>query len=125
VGNKMNEIINEENNNEITNDEEIKNNEEINNEMNKDEKKEIKNLENKNLKKRFFYCLDFPKQIWFIFWSEFGERFAFYGKKKNILKQGFRAILSLYLVKYLLFSEDTATSTVHIFNFFSYCKYSL
>jgi hypothetical protein len=77
VGNKMNE---ENNNNEITNDEEIKNNEEINNEMNK----EIKNLENKNLKKRFFYCLDFPKQIWFIFWSEFGERFAFYGKKKKL-----------------------------------------
>lgn len=62
-------------------------------------------------KSRFLYCLDFPKATWLIFMTEFGERFCFYG---------FKTILSLYFVKFLLFSEDGATSAIHAFIFASY-----
>lgn len=52
-----------------------------------------------------------PKSIAFIMGNEACERFSFYGLK---------AILALYLHKYLLFSEDTSTMIIHAFIFGAY-----
>ena len=48
----------------------------------------------------------FPGQIKFIVGNEAAERYSFYGMK---------AILTLFMTDYLLFSEDKATSVFHLF----------
>ena len=47
-----------------------------------------------------------PSQIKFIVGNEAAERFSFYGMK---------AILTLFMTDYLLFSKDSATSVYHLF----------
>jgi hypothetical protein len=61
--------------------------------------------------RKLFIFTQYPYAVWFIIGNEFCERYSFYG---------FKAILSLYLNKYLLFSEDNATACVHAFIFFAY-----
>jgi len=63
--------------------------------------------------RRMFIFLDYPMSTWFIMVNELCERFAFYG---------FKTILSLYLKNFLHFGVDSATSIVHAFVFFAYCK---
>ncbi|KAF4526610.1 hypothetical protein B566_EDAN006426 [Ephemera danica] len=55
--------------------------------------------------------LPYPKAVFFIVSNEFCERFCYYGM---------RTILSLYLVQYLLYTEDTATTVYHSFVSFAY-----
>ncbi|KNE60442.1 hypothetical protein AMAG_05830 [Allomyces macrogynus ATCC 38327] len=52
-----------------------------------------------------------PKSVFFIIGNEFCERFNFYGIK---------AILFIYLTRYLLINSDTATALVHGFVFLAY-----
>ncbi|XP_052826940.1 peptide transporter family 2 [Octopus bimaculoides] len=53
----------------------------------------------------------FPSSIYYIIGNECCERFSFYGMK---------AILILYLTKYLLMKPNTATSIFHVFNMLCY-----
>ncbi|XP_059472320.1 peptide transporter family 1-like [Neocloeon triangulifer] len=55
--------------------------------------------------------LKYPKAVFFIISNEFCERFCYYGM---------RTILSLYLVQWLMYSEDTATVVYHAFAAFCY-----
>lgn len=53
----------------------------------------------------------FPLPVFFIIGNEFCERFAYYGMK---------AVLPMYLTGWLGFSENTATTIIHSFNFSAY-----
>ncbi|KAL3275456.1 hypothetical protein HHI36_020216 [Cryptolaemus montrouzieri] len=55
--------------------------------------------------------LKYPYSVFFIIGNEFCERFCFYGM---------RSILTLYLVKILLFSQTDATVTYHAFTMMVY-----
>jgi len=61
--------------------------------------------------KKFNLTSRYPPSIRYIMGNELCERFSYYG---------FRAILALYLTKYLNFSEDNSTVIIHVFIFFSY-----
>ncbi|KAL0485076.1 hypothetical protein AKO1_011808 [Acrasis kona] len=61
--------------------------------------------------KQLFIFVQYPYCLWLIIGNEFCERFSFYG---------FKTILSLYLLKFLNFSEDDATAGVHAFIFLAY-----
>lgn len=52
-----------------------------------------------------------PRSVFFIIGNEICERFSFYGLK---------AILALYMVNYLAFSESAATASVHAFVMIAY-----
>ncbi|XP_043465187.1 peptide transporter family 1 isoform X2 [Leptopilina heterotoma] len=55
--------------------------------------------------------LKYPKSVFFIISNEFCERFAFYGM---------RTVLTLYLQRILLYSENTSTVIFHIFIMLAY-----
>ena len=52
-----------------------------------------------------------PTSVYYIIGNEFCERFSYYGIK---------AILAIYLVSWLGYSQDNGTVTLHAFNFFAY-----
>ena len=52
-----------------------------------------------------------PKSVYFIIGNEFCERFSFYGMK---------AILGIYLIHSLKFTENSSTIIIHSFNFLAY-----
>eukprot|EP00761_Pharyngomonas_kirbyi_P010130 gb/GECH01010148.1/.p1 GENE.gb/GECH01010148.1/~~gb/GECH01010148.1/.p1 ORF type:complete len:522 (+),score=103.64 gb/GECH01010148.1/:1-1566(+) len=76
-----------------------------------DKKSLLKTEEQIANEEKKFILFQYPKSVWFIMGNELCERFSFYG---------FKTILALYLNNYLLFSEDHATTIVHIFIFFAY-----